>query len=108
AEAGRRRAANSFGKGRGFGQPSHGRGFLSAKQLHAQAHPVHAALQQGFDESGSKRAGSAFDRDLGIGRNRKVTAHGGKDAQQLRGFEDRRSSSAEINRVGGFIVRTSQ
>ena len=75
--AARRRPISSRAVARLCSRP-YGLRFLIDKRLYPQAHPVHAALQQGFDESGSKRARSAFDRDLGIGRNHKVTAHGGK------------------------------
>src|SRR6266851_2522443 len=37
-----------------------------------------------------------------------LIAHGGEDAQQLPCIEDRRSASAEINGVGGFVERSSE
>ena len=95
-----RRRRDLFENSGAFVQPSDGLRFAIDERLHAQAHPVHSALQQGFDERGSQRARSAFDGDLGIGRDRKLIAHGGEDAQQLRGIEDGRSSSAEIDGVG--------
>jgi hypothetical protein len=65
-------------------------------------------LQQGFDENGGQCARSAFDRDLGIGRNRKLTAQGGEYAQQLRVLEDGGRSSAEVDGISGFLDNASQ
>ncbi len=82
--------------------------FVIDERLHAQTNAVHAALQQGVDERGRKRSRSAFDRTLGIGCDRKLSAHGGENAQQLRGIEDGRSSSAQVNGIGDVIKSSSE
>ena len=106
-EAGLPQATNLFENGRAFVPSSHGLRFPIDEGLHAEAHPVHSTLQQGFDERGSKRARSAFDGDLRIGRNGKLSAQDGEDAEQLRAIEDGGSSAAEVDGVGGVITRRS-
>jgi len=88
-------------------QPSHGLRFPVDERTAPRLTRFTPALQQGFDESGRKRARSAFDGDLRHRRKRKLSAQSGEEAQQLRGASGSRGSTAEVDRVGGVITRRS-
>ena len=80
-------------------QPPDRRAFLVHEGLHAQAHAIHAAAEQRFQNLVGDRARSAFDGDLGRRIHLEVVTNRLKDSLQLIGREHRRRAAAEINRI---------
>src|SRR5208283_4649788 len=78
---------------------AHGRTFFIHERLHTQAHAIHAAVNECFQNLVRDRARSAFDSDLSRGRDLETVADRTKQSFQLIRREHRWRASAEVDRI---------
>ena len=78
--------------------PHRGR-FLIDKRLHAQAHTIHAALLEPFENNRIQRPRRAFDRNLRTRLNLEILRNRHKKLLQLRDIQYSRSSAAHVDGV---------